>query len=240
MACPCVHHTNSKKTCDTPYFRLIGGHGHTWVFDSVVRRLLDLPSASDSKHPANGKQIKHMELDELYKKMVKDPIRKPISLPVKKQRAPPTLRFCSLERPTKRAQLRNNKKVSFMSGCPRFPVTQSLFSKSKIEVRLRKSPNVPVIKKERRVLNARNAMEPFDRLQVLPRRYEIERKILDKDDRMRYTFAPIPPPRVLIEGNIGRTNGVSLDTVYKPLKDELYYKDEFLYQKEALLNETTF
>lgn len=232
VACPCVRRTNSQKPCDKPYFRLIGGHGHTYVFRSVVRRLLDLPSASDKKirSRAAGKQIAHMELDARYRKMITDPVRNAISLPAKdfSKHKPPTLRFCSMERPPKRSKLRNNKKVCFMSGCSRFPVTQSIFTKSKTEVKLRKSPNIPVIKNIPHVLSANAAMAPVDRLQVLPRRYEIERKILDKSDRMRYTFAALPPPRVLIQGNIGRTEGVSLETFYKPLKKELYYKDKFL------------
>lgn len=232
VACPCVRLTNLQKPCDKPYFRLIGGHGHTWIFRSEVQRLLDLPIAGDTKtrRRTDGKQIQHMELDAKYIKMVTDPVRNPISLPATdfSQRKPPKLRFNSMERPPKRSKLRNNKKLCFMSGCSRFPVTQSLIATSKIEVPLRKSTNIPVIKRVPRQLNAINAMAPVDRLQILPRRYEIERKILDKSDRMRYTFAPLPPPRVLIEGNVGRTEGVSLDTFYKPLKDELYYKDEYL------------
>lgn len=213
VVCPCVHK-------------------HSWVFRSVVRRLLDLPSASDSKKRSrsDGKQIAHMELDAKYKKMVKDPVRNPISLPVIdfSQRGPPKIRLNSMERPPKRSKLRNNKKVCFLSGRPRFPESQSIFAKSKIEVILRKSPNVPVIKNVPRVVSSRNALAPVDRLQVLPRRYEIERKIFDKSDRMRNIFSALPPARVLIEANIGRTEGVSLDTFYKPLKAELYYKDEFL------------
>lgn len=174
-----------------------------------------------------------MEHDAKYLKMVKDPVRNAISLPTidfRAMRRTPTIRFNCIERPMKRTKLRNNKKVAFMSGCVRFPVVKNALltlEKSKeAGLPARVSPNIPKIV-PKPSLSSVNRMAPMERLQRLPRRYELTRTALDKNDQMQNVFADLPVGRILLPDMEG-LSGMSLDRVNKPFKMEMFYKDSYI------------
>lgn len=70
-----------------------------------------------------------MHLDGKYLTMIKFPNRKPLSFPlieIPHHFEINKLRFNSIERPMKRTKLKTNKRIGFMSGCPRFKYLEEL------------------------------------------------------------------------------------------------------------------
>lgn len=219
-------------SCDSPYIRRIAGHGHSYVFRSLVTRLLAKPIISKSSSPPK-KLIRNMEHDAKYLKMVRDPVRNVISLPTIDFRTQrfrvPTIRFNSIERPMKRTKLRNNKKVAFMSGTVRFPVEKTMFLPEEKEQTkaMKQSPNQPTIAAAAEKPSSINRLPPLERLQQLPLRYALTKRVLDKSDKMKNVFAKLPVGRVLVP-DLDRLEGPSLDRINKPLKIEMFFKDEYL------------
>lgn len=222
-------HPSTPNKCVSPAMRDISGHGHTWVFRSGAIRLLTKPT-----RVGKGKATHHIrvEHDAKYIKMIANPVRNAISYPTIDFTTPKvlTIKFNCIERPMKRSKLRNNKKVAFMSGCPRFPINklQQIIAMSKTKCFVRKvTPQAVVVApKEPPRINSINLMEPIDRLLVLPRRYLLAKPIVDQSDKMRNTFEALPPARILIQDTKYVSRG-SVDKIHGQFRVENYFKQEY-------------
>lgn len=214
--------------CCSPKIRNIFGHGHTWVFRSAVERLTLKPKEKTKIKTTRNIQLEH---DAKYIKMILNPARNVISYPTIDfiTYKVPKLRYNCTERPMKRSKLRNNKKVAFMSGCPRFPINklQQLLAMTTTSPQKCKKIEIYAVPKETIHINPINLMEPHDRLQILPNRYVLAKPLVDKTDKMRNTFEALPPARILIQDTTLLRRLGSVDKIHGKFRVEHYFKQEY-------------
>lgn len=238
--------------------RSIPGNGHTFVFRSNVVRLLTIDSSKRKPRKTSGRHnMLQMEHDAKYLKMIGHPKRQPISRLSfdldELQMKPAKIRFNAVERTSQRNKLRNNKRVAFMSSCPRWSVNAMailLTDKRSRKHAERKSPNVRHYPRWRPTVPTHQATA--ERLLKLPTRYRELMPKIDNSDKMRYTFEPLPPPRILVQDKMTIDKDALLK-VNQPLEPINFYKPEVLelrneylenmrlyienQEKEKLLNE---
>lgn len=218
------------KPCSSPQMRSILGNGHTYVFRSKVIRLLSIASAK--RKPRKGAarhNMLQMTHDAKYIKMILSPNRLPISqLPFDLdalQLKPGKIRFNTIERTTKRTKLRNNKRIAFLSGCPRWSVNaiaQLIADKNAAMRPVHKSPNVHRFAPWRPHLPAEPAAV---RLRSLPARYRDNMPEVDHSGKMKYTFEPLPPARILVQDKL-TIDKKGLQKVNQPIEPHMFYKPE--------------
>lgn len=230
----------AMRMCAAPLVRNVRGHGHTWVFRSRRQRLLPLPGADNGHKPTTGQRGSvqlQLEHDAKYIRMITNPARTEISRLAfdlaALQLKPGRLRFNTLDRPLKRSKLRNNKKVAFNSSTPRWPVNaleQLLATKALPAAKLRRSPNIPhaVETAARRATPSWIARSTAaERLLWQPRRYVDLRPTVDRSNKMRYTFAALPPARILVPDALA-VDETRLQKVNTALEVEELYTEEVL------------
>lgn len=218
------------KSCRSPEMRNIRGNGHTFVFRSKVIRLLNIASTKKRMRKAAARHnMLQMEHDAKYIKMITQPERQPVSkLPFnldELQLKPGKIRFNTIERASKRTKLRNNKRIAFMSGCPRWSVNamqQLVADKLAARRPVHKSPNVHRYPPWHPAPLSQPAGE---RLLTMPSRYIDLMPVIDNSDKMKYTFEPLPPPRILVQDKLA-IDIDSLQKVNEPIQPEMFYKAE--------------
>ena len=158
-----------------------------------------------------------------------NPIRKPLSLPlVNFQYTIPKLRYSSIEHPSIRCKLRFNRKVAFLSGCPRFSTDkifylrsgQSELNKTKKEKEQEATP-IP------RKVNETNLMDAKDRLQLLPKRFIEHKPIPDMTNKFKPVFQPLPQPKILLT-RFSYKDTRHLETINKPINFQDILKDQYV------------
>lgn len=209
--------------------RNIPGHGHTFVFRSKVVRLLSGVTKRQTRKVGRH-NILQMEHEAKYIKMITNPKRKPISYLTfnldELQLYPGKIRFNSIDRPPKRTKLRNNKRIAFLSCCPRWSVNaiaQLMADKLKSKRSAHISPNVKKYAPLR--FTAAKLPPAAERLRQLPERYRRLMPVVDHSDKMRYTFEPLPPARILVQDKLSIDKD-NLQKVNTPIKQESFYKPE--------------
>lgn len=217
------HPATLIKPCDPPKLRNIPYHGNTAIFKSNVTRLLP---KTDDVHSVIGveksRYERPMELDRNYINMVKKPNRNVISYPtIDFTPQNRKIHFYSIERPIKRTKLRSNKRVSFMSGCPRF---KHLTAVTKEDFVKNISKNIPKLEPYKvKLPDNKRRMEV---LQKLPKRFELLRNVIETKDKFN-SFEPLPPAKVLLDENLFKAND-ALEKINYNLKLEKFLKDKYI------------
>ena len=211
----------SIKKCDEPLIRQIAGFGHTSVFCSKTKRLLERSIGKVKNSTSVNLQMEHTNQ---YIFRIMNPLRKPLSLPIvdfnlERQK----MRYCCLERPMKRFQLRQNKKIAFLSCSHRFPEKTSLnFESSLIKPMKKLAAPVPVD----RIPNEIHLMKAKDRLKIWPKRYVENLPIKNVLHVMNSVYQPLPSPRLLLPEFLYKETR-SMETISRPIKIEHVFKDEY-------------
>lgn len=213
------------KPCDPPKIRNIPYHGNTSVFKSKVMRLLKKTDDNESMSGGAGlmksRFERQMELDLNYIHMVQNPKRNPISYPtIDFTPQPREIHFFSTERRMKRTKLRSNKRVGFMSACPRFKHLSAI-AKEDFEKTI--SPNLPKLEPYKIKLPEQPRLQA---LRQLPRRLEMLRNVKETTEKFN-SFEPLPKANILVNENLFIANK-SLDKINKNLNLQQFLKDEYI------------
>lgn len=225
----------------------IAGSGHRHVFGSRVVRFT--PSEAQTSLPPSAtlsvdrttnrpplKSAPQMKNDAAYMQRIRNPMRKAISFPTSAIAAAVDrpLRFNTIERPKKRTRLRNNYKVAFDSGTTRWPLhpnEQGWMHKQTI------TETTTAMRKRAAGPSSRTGARPMmvtetaaERLQRMPPRFALLRPRPDRSDKMRNTFAAMPPPRILVEDRLA-VDETRLQLLNTELDVEPLYTEEVLQLK---------
>lgn len=164
---------------------------------------------------------RRMELDLNYIHMVKNPKRNLISYPtIDFTPQPREIHFFSTERRARRTKLRSNKRVGFMSGCPRFNHLSAI-TKDDFEKKI--SPNIPKLEPYKVKLPQKRRL---DVLRQLPKRLELLRCIRETSDKFN-SYEPLPRASILVNEKLFLANQ-SLNKINNNIKMEQFLKDEFI------------
>lgn len=225
---------NSRKYCEPDWQHVIGkGHGHIFMMGKH-----DLPKIQTKKAVKGKKAEKQLKLfaDGKYLNMLVNPKRFAISLrdfPV----APyvPKIVYNAIAKRVIRKQLRNNKKIAFMSGQERWAdgprvimLTQTQLEELKLTLpEDRRLVDHPIELREDRIVS---------RLHHVPNHMKVTYH--PKLRKRLYKFLPIPGARVLVTDS-----DIRPDLVFDPenptglynrkIDEKLYYRDSVLAEMES-------
>lgn len=203
-----------SKYCQAPHLRHIEGHGHT--------RLFRQKGGGPPKIIAAKEKVTKMALYATaeYIKLITKPTREILSFwpPGKTFRKSKVIKYDTLRKVVKKKQLKINKKVAFLSGCPRFKgdeVIPKVLPPTESEIELKKTHKIFHE-------NPPNFKNIKPKLYDLPDRFKVS-SITAKE--RQFVFSKLPPPKVLLTDVECKYQG---DLKSDRLKPELFFKDEFL------------
>ncbi|EDW00777.1 uncharacterized protein LOC6559262 [Drosophila grimshawi] len=224
---------NSRKYCE-PDWRHVFGHGHRHLFQMGKHDLPAVQRKNPTKSKKTEKQLK-LFADGKYINMLDNPHRWPISLrdfPVPPY-VPRIVYNCIAKRIT-RKQLRNNKKIAFMSGQERWkdgPRSLQLTSRQLEEIKER-------LPEDRRLIDRPFVLRPemmVSRLQHVPQ--HMQSTYLPKLRKRLFKFLPIPGARVLVTDSdirpdmpFDRENPTGMYNVR--LDETVFFRDSVLLEME--------
>lgn len=203
-----------SKYCPHPHLRNIEGHGYT--------RLFRQRGGTSPKPPKGKERVTKMALYATaeYIKMITKPTRETISFRPAGFvfRKPKVIKYDTLRKLVRRKQLKANKKVAFLSGCPRFKGDEVI---PKV---LPPTDSEKEFKRQHKVFH----QTPPDFKEVTPRIYDLPDRFkvssITAKER-QFAFSRLPPPKVLLTKGECIYSG---DLKSEKLRPEDFFKDEFM------------